>query len=234
MVLFINGWATNQTIWSKLNLRQNSNFYDVSLHKSFSDLEHQLYHLYKKSSHPLTLIGWSLGGMFALELAHQHPRKIKKLILISSTAKFVQDETYPCGLNEIIVKNLSRKIHRNSIAAQKEFYKLMFSIEEQSFQQEFIQKQSPAMLVSNIDNLQENLQYLLQKDLRNILKEIKIPTQIIHGTSDKICPVDAGKYLYEHLFNAELTLLPTCGHIPFLTQQKACEKIFFSQGKEDV
>ena len=63
MVLFINGWATNQTIWAKLNLRQNSNFYDVSLHKSFSDLENQFYHLYKKSSHPLTLIGWSLGGM---------------------------------------------------------------------------------------------------------------------------------------------------------------------------
>lgn len=234
MFLFINGWATNQTIWSQLDLKQNSNFYDISLHKSFSDLENQLYFLYKKASHPITLIGWSLGGMLALELAHQHPSKIKKLILISSTAKFVQDETYPYGLSEIILKNLSRKIHRNSIATQKEFYKLMFSSEEQSFQQKFLQEQSLKTLVDNVDNLQTNLHYLFQKDLRGILKEIKTPTQIIHGTSDEICPISAGKYLYEHLLNAKLNSLPACGHIPFFTQKKTCEKIFFSQDEEDI
>lgn len=233
MVLFINGWATNESIWSQFKVHSNVNFYDISLHSNFLDLESQLSTLYEKYEQPITVIGWSLGGMLSLELVCRNSSKIKRLILISSTARFIQDETYPYGLNKIIVKNLSRKLSRDYIATQEDFYKIMFSAEEKSFQQKFIETDSMKILVNNLDNLQDNLNYLLKKDLRNILKEIKVPTQIIHGTSDAICPVESGEYLHKHLANSEITLLPNCGHIPFFTQPDICEKILFPQKEED-
>lgn len=49
-----------------------------------SRLDDRLATLYKRSGRPVSLIGWSLGGLFARELARRNPDKVRSVIMLGS------------------------------------------------------------------------------------------------------------------------------------------------------
>ena len=50
----------------------------------FKRVTRRLEKLYKRTGEPVTLVGWSLGGVMARELAKQHPDKVAKVITMGS------------------------------------------------------------------------------------------------------------------------------------------------------
>jgi pimeloyl-ACP methyl ester carboxylesterase len=60
---------------------------------------------------------------------------------------------------------------------------------------------------------------LQDTDLRGHLKDIKIPVLVIHGSSDSVCPIEAGKYLAEEIAGAELKVYDKAGHALFVTNR---------------
>lgn len=50
----------------------------------FKRVEKRLKKLYKRRKEPVTLVGWSLGGVMARELAKKHPGKVAKVITMGS------------------------------------------------------------------------------------------------------------------------------------------------------
>lgn len=224
MPLFlIHGWATNAAIWPDWLTANSSCCYESPHYPDYSHLEESFLNVYQHYGRPLTIIGWSLGGMLALQLAAAYPEKIKKLILISSTPRFTMCENYTAGLAPSIVKNLARRIPKNKWQTQLDFYKLMFSDKEQLWENKFTLEMAPLLECIEIPTLQAGLRYLSEKDLRGILTSIQIPCHILHGTEDTICLPAAGQYLATMLPNATLTLIPGAGHIPFYTQGEYCK-----------
>lgn len=219
----IHGWATNATIWPDWLLTNKTCCYQSPHYPDYSKLVAAFLAHYSQYRQPIDLIGWSLGGMLALQLAAEHPDKINNLILISSTPRFTICENYFAGLPVGIVKNLARKLLKNRRQAQLDFYQLMFAAQEQTINDTFIVEQAP--LLANLETaaLQNGLNYLLQTDLRSLLPSIQVPCHIFHGREDGICPPDAGQYLANHLPNATLTLIAGAGHIPFYTQSNYCK-----------
>ena len=47
-------------------------------------LDQRLDMLYRQTGRPVSLIGWSLGGLFARELARRHPHKVRIVIMLGS------------------------------------------------------------------------------------------------------------------------------------------------------
>jgi len=68
--------------------------------------------------------------------------------------------------------------------------------------------------------LLEGLDILESVDLRPVLSGISVPALILHGENDRLCPVQAGRYMHQHIGNSQLKIFPDCGHLPFLTQEK--------------
>ncbi|MEN8255645.1 MAG: hypothetical protein ABFR33_09265, partial [Verrucomicrobiota bacterium] len=66
------------------------------------------------------IITGSMGGLLAMELL---PASCKKLVLVSSTAKFCTDEDYPCGTPEKILTRMIRQLKRDPDAVLEEFFK---------------------------------------------------------------------------------------------------------------
>jgi len=52
-------------------------------------------------------------------------------------------------------------------------------------------------------------------DIRDVLPAIRVPTLIIHATGDTIAPIEAGRYLAEHIPNARLLQLDSIDHWPY-------------------
>jgi pimeloyl-ACP methyl ester carboxylesterase/class 3 adenylate cyclase len=55
----------------------------------------------------------------------------------------------------------------------------------------------------------------MQIDIRAVLPTIRVPTRVIHRTDDAVVPVEAGRYLAEHIPTATLVELPGSDHYPF-------------------
>lgn len=52
--------------------------------EKFAQLEARLATLYRKGGRPVVLLGWSLGGLYARELATRHPQMVAKVITMGS------------------------------------------------------------------------------------------------------------------------------------------------------
>lgn len=219
----IHGWATNATIWPNWLLSTKTCCYQSPHYPDYSKLVTAFLDHYDQHRQPIDLIGWSLGGMLALQLAAEHPDKINNLILISSTPRFTIGDDYFAGLPTSIVKNLARKLLKNPRQTQLDFYQLMFTTQEQVSNDTFIIEQAPLLANLETPTLQNGLNYLLETDLRFLLSSIQVPCHIFHGTEDGICPLEAGNYLASHLPNATLTLISGAGHMPFYTQSNYCK-----------
>lgn len=52
--------------------------------ETFALMEERLLDLHERSGEPIVLLGWSLGGLYARELAHRHPHAVAKVITMGS------------------------------------------------------------------------------------------------------------------------------------------------------
>lgn len=218
---FIHGWASNSEIWG--NSAANAYYYSDPLFPDLANLKQVFLNTCEHNNKPITVIGWSLGGMLALELAQLYPEKLAKVVLVSSTARFTIGPEYDAGLSPSIVKRLSRQLNQDKSQTLIDFYKLMFSAQEEDQIDLFLDTVAPRFTDINLDSLQAGLQYLLETDLRPMLSSIKLPCAIVHGMADSICPVKAARHLAENLPKAKLHLLEGVGHIPFYTCRREFE-----------
>jgi pimeloyl-[acyl-carrier protein] methyl ester esterase len=221
----IHGWAFDAAIWPQWMKGADTFCCQAEYYPEYAQIAQNLVDVWEKQRRPLTVVGWSLGGMLSLQLALDHPDKIKKLILISSTAKFTAAEDYPAGLESGIVKNLARKLSRNPQNTKNEFYQLMFSAGEQEACQQFLRQKARLFSDISLKSMQSGLAYLLKQDLRPILRSVSRPCLIIHGTEDGVCPPAAAEYLAAHIPDSKLIWVCGAGHIPFYTQPESMKKL---------
>ena len=216
-MLIIHGWGTDDRIWPEW-LRNEGYCYSKNF-PQFEDVEQEFLNYFSVKQNKVIVLGWSLGSMLALELANKHGDKIAGLTLVAPTAKFINSDDYQAGLPSSVLKNLQRKLIRNKLETQKNFYGLMFSKNEASLKDKFIDDLAPLFYDLDIDSLQKGLMYLKEQDLRFLLHDIKVPAVIISGTEDDICLPQAAEFLYSNLAKAKLFKIAGAGHIPFLTQE---------------
>jgi len=144
------------------------------------------------------IVGWSMGGMLAME---HLPATCKKLVLISSTARFCATENYPCGVPEKMLRRMIVQLRRDPAPVLAEFYKNVC----------FPRPPQPAELGGQLD---EGLDYLLTADLRTTVPTLGIPALLLHGDKDLIIPSEASDWLTQHLPSATCIRLADEGHQP--------------------
>jgi len=175
-----------------------------------------------------TLVGWSLGGMLALELARQEELPVDRLVLIGTTPRFTLNDDWNFGLPLLQVRALTRNLGRRFESTLADFFALAFNGESISMDRlrtirRFAVKQSPFPDLSVALDL---LDMLSVQDQREDLHEICKPALVLHGDLDQIAPVAAGRYLAGKLPAGSFVNFPGVGHSPFLSQpQEVAAKI---------
>lgn len=145
------------------------------------------------------IITGSMGGLLALELL---PDRCRKLVLISSTARFCAGEDYPCGIPERILQRMVLRMQKDPAAVLRDFY---INVHAPHPPLPTDPGCPPAELVNG-------LEYLLHADLRDSIPGISIPVLLLHGAQDRIIPAAAAEWLQEHLPDSRLQIFPGAGH----------------------
>lgn len=177
---------------------------------------------------PVTLIGWSLGGMLSLEIVSQNKLPVDRLVLIGTTPRFTICDDWMFGLPAVQVQALVRNLERRFESALGDFFALSFAGENISDERlrtirNFAVRQSP---LPDHEVALDLLNMLRVQDQRDILADIHQPVRVLHGELDRIVPVAAGRYLAEMLPQGEFIEFAAIGHAPFLSQpQNVAEKI---------
>ncbi len=151
------------------------------------------------------IVTGSMGGLLAMELL---PASCKKLVLISSTAKFCSTDGYPCGTHEKVLRRMILQLKRDSESVLDEFFKNVHFPRRESRQAAAMRKNASL----DLTGLVAGLEYLLQSDLREKISGINLPVLLLHGAGDRIIPSGASEWLQAHLQNSTLKIFENGGH----------------------
>ncbi|MFT5122482.1 MAG: pimeloyl-[acyl-carrier protein] methyl ester esterase [Kiritimatiellia bacterium] len=165
-----------------------------------------LIELLKTFDDPPQVVGWSLGGMYAIEAARQEPDLINSMILLSTTLRFLEDDDYLWGFPPANLRALRLGLRKDPEATL------------QKFAAEACIPQSTDILPDDCfylepEALTRGLDYLEKTDLRSTNFAAMPPSCVFHGKQDRIMPVNAGRMVSEKLNSLMLMRYDRPGHL---------------------
>ena len=169
------------------------------------------------------LVGWSLGGMLLLEaLSSLTGPPPGGLVLVGVAPVFTRRPDYPWGQPLTVVRAMRRALTENPQQVLAQFAEQCLAPGEAALVSQAREAfAAPAAAVT----LSTGLDYLLHRDLRPLLPRLPAGAVVIQGQEDRIVPPAHGRFLQKQLAGARLNLLPGAGHLPFLTQAAAFNRI---------
>lgn len=157
------------------------------------------------------VIGLSLGGWIAAEMAVFDARQFRRMVLVAPTGIKPPEGEIKDLFTVPARTYLNANVH--SIEATPEFSKLYGG------------EQTPAQFEAWEDARAETARiawqpYMFNPSLPQLLEGVaRLPTLIVWGRQDKIVPVSAGQLYHKAIAGSELLVLDGCGHKPEIEKQ---------------
>lgn len=156
------------------------------------------------------LVGWSLGGLLALEIARKVP--LKSLILLASSPKFVNTKNWNYGIDADNFQNFSDTLYKNHNSAIKRFVSLQTKNKAQIKKLNHTIDANPASKKA----LKQGLDMLLKTDMSKVIPSLKTPISAILGNKDNLVPAKISQWYQS---NGVKTEILKCGHLPFVEDE---------------
>jgi pimeloyl-ACP methyl ester carboxylesterase len=168
------------------------------------------------------LVGNSYGGTLAVQAALAQPERVDALVLVDA-AVYVQEEMPGWVMNLPQVRRLGPLFARQ--LGQGDAFLRQTYLKPDQISNERVVLTAIHTRVKDWDSaLWEYLRVwgVDTPDYINRIPEIQQPALVISGDSDAIVPVSDSERLAGELPNAELVIIPNCGHVP----QEECPVAF--------
>ena len=166
-----------------------------------------------------SLVGNSMGGFIATEVAITDPQRVDDLVLISAAGitwarARREPATMVAGMGRaatpVFLKFHMAGIRRRRVR-QAYFQGVFF--DPDSIRREMLWENVVPALQS--PGYYDALTTLWGYDIRHRLEEIEVPTLIVWGRNDRVVPVPAALSYEKRIGeNAELVIFDHCGHVP--------------------
>ena len=188
---------------------------------SYSDsIEKISFEILRQLPQKFTLIGLSMGGILAMEIIKKVPERVMKIVLMDTNFKQETEEIKSRRFPQIKLVNegllvdvMCKQIQNNYLRTDrknKKVFDLCLSMANDLGKEVFI-NQSKALAT--------------RKDYTPTLKNIKVPSLIICGEYDRLCPIKVHREMESLIDNSTLEIIPDAAHLPTLEQPAYLNKI---------
>lgn len=160
------------------------------------------------------LIGCSLGGMIAAEMAAIAPREVERLVLIAATGLWL--DAYPVpDLFALLPHELPAVLFHDADKGARLLAR-GGSLDDPDFLIPYLINYARTFGMAG-----KFLFPIPDRGLKDRLYRIKARTRLIWGASDKMLPLPYAREFKAGIGNAELVVIPAAGHLPQLEQPAA-------------
>ncbi|MBV9315840.1 MAG: alpha/beta fold hydrolase [Gammaproteobacteria bacterium] len=166
------------------------------------------------------LLGWSLGGQLALDLADALPAGVERLALVATTPKFLKSATWRCGTPRPLLARLVHRVHAEGERAVGDFLRLLASGSAPCTAARVLARLRRALRSHGgacPEALSAGLARLRDGDLRATLPMVRVPALVVAGQRDRIIRPTAVRALAHALPDADYLEVAGAGHAPFLS-----------------
>lgn len=232
-ILFIHGWPLNHNIYEyQLNFFPEKGYRCIGVdlrgfgesdrpYNSYdydtmaSDIKKIIEALDLKN---IILVGHSMGGALSIKYVSKYDSyRVSKLCLIGAAApSWVKTKDFPYGYNEEKVNEFIKASLSDRPNLIRDVSNLFFF---QHVSEPMLNWFNNIALSASPWGTSKCLISLRDERLFNDILKIKIPTLILHGTHDVICPYEFGKYLYKNIESSILIPLSLSGHGAFIEEK---------------
>ncbi len=177
---------------------------------------------------PVVLVGWSLGGLLSLLMAHVAPGHIIGVVLLASNPIFVAKDEWP-GLSEELFTEFSAGVDQNRALTLRRFQQLccMGSPDGRALTKWL---RSLSSYEADGDALHDSLQWLA-KSFRGQMESLEVPLISLLASDDALVPARIAAVL-----PGQVEIIPGSSHLLFADkpQQVASSIINFVSMFRDV
>jgi pimeloyl-[acyl-carrier protein] methyl ester esterase len=230
-LVLLHGWGLNLRVWDGLTRELSKSFrvlaVDLPGHgrspwnskaRTPAEQAWQVHATLASHTDRYSLLGWSLGGQIAIDLAAAMPGSVERLVLVATTPKFAASDTWPHGMPGSTLEKLATQLRTNYKRTVSEFLELQV---RGSAASEKVLAELHSSLFSHGEAhpkaLVAGLNTLKISDLRSMLSLVRAPTLVIAGQYDRVTLPAASIALTEALPDARSFVFRRAAHAPFLS-----------------
>lgn len=184
-------------------------------------IEDTIFHLRRTiellTPEPAILVGSSLGGWLAAELAVWFPERVKAMVLIGSVGLRIEGAPIFNVFGTPGIDHQTEMMNRANPHNADTFSPLFAAMADTDLPTDTAFLMHFARAMAGTARIGWN-PYMHDPRLRGRLTGVKAPTLILHGADDGIVPRQHAETYASEIADATFELIPTSGHMPALDQ----------------
>lgn len=225
-LVLLHGWGLNAEVWQNMIPRLSPHF---RLHlvdlpgfgrsQGFGPLSlaEMAQQLLPQLPDRAVLLGWSLGGLVASQLALTRPERVAALITVASSPCFTARDEWP-GIKPETLQSFQQQLSTDFQRTVERFLALQTMGTENARQDA---RQLKEVVLSqpmpSVEVLEGGLEILRQDDLRTSLDDLPLPFLRIYGYLDGLVPRRIAEELDTRWSDSSSVVMEKAAHAPFIS-----------------
>jgi pimeloyl-[acyl-carrier protein] methyl ester esterase len=231
-LVLVHGWGMNAGVWAGLPEALMARFQPVPVHlpghgdAPFSPEQWSLDHWARvcldqaaeQGAERAVWLGWSLGGLVALQAARLAPRRVSALLLMAATPRFTRAVDWQVAVPEGTLAQFHDGLLANPEATLERF--LMLQVRGADDARGLLRRLKAGIAAYPAPHpaaLQTGLALLREEDLRGPLPDIRPPALWLFGARDTLVPAGAAARIALLMPEARVQVIAGAAHAPWLS-----------------